>query len=132
MQPDTKILQPTAGVRALFVILYVIGTFLMSVRFGKIAVAVYLVCGAFTLALVFRRRIVLSADGLSMVSDFRVRTIPRSEIENVTWEKGAGAHLKLRDGKCVRLPEVGLNAQALTNSIRAWLKRTESNSVNSE
>ncbi len=71
-----------------------------------------------------QRRIELSEDRLSFVVNFRRRSIPRADIDSVTWAKGAGVSLKLTDGTWVHLPEVGPGNQGLTNSIRAWLKRT--------
>jgi beta-lactamase superfamily II metal-dependent hydrolase len=68
-------------------------------------------------------RVALHSDALSITSNFRRRTIPRAEIEHVTWEAGAGVSMQLQGGQWLRLPDVG-NSQATTNSIRAWLKRT--------
>jgi hypothetical protein len=93
-------------------------------RFRLMAGAGYAVLGAFWLADLFLTRIVLQADGIFIFSEFRSRTVPRAEIESVTWEKGCGASLKLRDGKWVRLPNAGQSPQGLTNTIRAWLKKT--------
>lgn len=90
-------------------------------------VPVFAVVGALWLADAFTRRIVLWSDGIRIVSlsDFQSRTISRAEIDSVTWEKGCGASLKLRDGQWVRLPNVGRDPQGLTNTIRTWLRMTE-------
>jgi hypothetical protein len=72
-----------------------------------------------------QRRIELEGDRLSFVVNFRRRSIPRADIDSVTWAKGGGVSLKLIDGTWVHLPEVGPANQGLTNSIRAWLKRKD-------
>lgn len=64
----------------------------------------------------------LYADSLVIMSNFRRRMIPRSELEHVTWEGGVGASLRMKSGRWVKLPDVG-NSQSVTNSIRAWIKR---------
>jgi hypothetical protein len=90
-------------------------------------VPVYAICGAFWLLEVFTTRIVLASDSIRVVSvsDFLSRTIPRAEVDSVTWEKGCGVSLLLRSGEAIKLPGVGRNAQGLTNTIRAWIRRTE-------
>jgi hypothetical protein len=87
----------------------------------------YAVIGALWLADLFLVRIELRADDILIFANFKSRTIPRSEIESVTWEKGGGAALKLRNGKWVNLPSAGQLPSSLTNTIRAWLKKTEAN-----
>jgi hypothetical protein len=134
MPQDTQVLRPKPGVRALCVFIYVAGVVLLSVhlpfgipdRHRVWIVSVYAIVGALWLADAFTRRIVLGSDSIRIVSisDFQSRTLPREEVESVTWEKGCGASIKLRDGKWVRLPSVGRDPQGLTNTIRAWLKRT--------
>jgi hypothetical protein len=135
MPQDPQILRPKTGVRVLCVVIYVAGVALLSFHlpFGISdhhrvwIVPVYALFGALWLADLFTTRIVLARDSIRIVSisDFQSRTVPRVEIESVTWEKGCGASIRLRDGKWVRLPSVGRDAQGLTNTIRAWLKRTE-------
>jgi hypothetical protein len=66
----------------------------------------------------------LYADSLSITSGFRWRNLARQLIARVTWAKGVGVSLALADGEFVRLPDVG-NSQSVSNSIRAWLKRTQ-------
>lgn len=46
-----------------------------------------------------------------------------AELAGVTWEKGSGVALKLVSGGWLKLPELGYDSQALTNTVRAWLKR---------
>ena len=135
MQATAQVLRPKAGVRALCVAIYLAGVVLLMVHLPfnipdhhrVWIVPCFAVLGAFWLADVFLTRIVLGSDSLRVVSisDFQSRTIPRAEIASVTWASGCGAALTLRDGKGVRLPSVGRNAQGLTNTIRTWLKRTE-------
>ena len=129
MQQSTKILRPKPGVRALCIVIYLVGIVLLAIRipdgFKIIAVVVYALGGALWLADMFLKRIVLQADGIFIFSDFRSRTVSRAEIDSVTWEKGGGTSIKLRDGKWVRLPNAGQTSQGLANTIRAWLRRTE-------
>jgi hypothetical protein len=44
-------------------------------------------------------------------------------IAPVSWEKGGDAFLGLKTGGFGTLPELGYNSQALTNIVRAGLKR---------
>jgi hypothetical protein len=134
MQQDTQILRAKVGTRVLSVLIYFAGCVLIwrHLPFGipdhfKIWIApCYIVLGALWLVDVFLTRIVLGHDSLRIVSvPFRSQTIRRSEIDSVTWAAGCGSSLVLRDGQGVSLPSVGRNAQGLTNTIRAWLKRTE-------
>jgi len=60
-----------------------------------------------------------------MRKTFRRSMIRRTDIDKVTWEKGAGAVIRLQDGTWVHLPDVDRGAQSLTNSIRAWVKHNE-------
>ena len=46
----------------------------------------------------------------------------RTEIARVSYAKGSAVVVQLKDGKNVRLPDLGSSAQAITNSIRAWVK----------
>jgi hypothetical protein len=135
MQQNTQILRTKNGVRVLCVVIYLAGISLLWIhlpfgipdRFRIWGVPCYFILGALWLADVFLTRIVLGSDSLRIVSvpSFQSRIIPRAEIDSVTWAKGCGASLILRDGKGVSLPSVGRNAQGLTNTIRAWLKKTE-------
>lgn len=96
-------------------------------RYKLLVVCGFAVIGAIAVIDIFSRRIVLQNDGMTVysLSDFTSQSIPRAEIESVTWEKGCGTSLKFHNGKGIRLPNVGMNAQGLANTIRAWLKRTE-------
>ena len=133
MQQQTQILRPKAGVRVLCIVIYLAGCVLMwfHLPFGMPdhwktwVVPAYVILGALGLADMLLTRIALGSGHLRIVSGFRSQTIPRAEIDRVTWAAGCGASLILREGKGIRLPSVGRNAQGLTNTIRAWLKRTE-------
>jgi hypothetical protein len=133
MQHDAKILRPKAGVRVVCMVLYLAGFALIwfHLPFGipdhfKTWIApAYIVLGGLGLADMLLTRIALGRDKLRIVFGFRSQTIPRAEIDSVTWAAGCGASVILRGGKGVPLPSVGRNAQGLTNTIRAWLKRTE-------
>ena len=73
-------------------------------------------------------RVFFAPDGLISISVKHLRRhrklFPRSEILSVTWEKGGGVFLRLRDGQWAPLPGVGRTHQGLVNSVRAWLNRT--------
>jgi len=135
MQQNAQILRANAGVRVLCVAIYLTGAALLMnhLPFGipdrhKVwMVPCFAVFGAFWLADVFLTRIILGSDSLRIVSvsSFQSRTFTRAEIASVTWASGCGASLTLRNGEGVRLPSAGRNAQGLTNTIRAWLRRTE-------
>ena len=134
MQSDLKVLRIKTGVSVLCVVIYIAGVVLLSLhlpfgisdRHRVWLVPTYAVFGVLWLADIFTRRIVLGADNIRIISfsDYQCRTIPRTEIESVTWEKGCGASLIMRAGRGVRLPNVGRDPQGLTNTIRAWLKQT--------
>ena len=134
MQSDTKVLRIKTGVSVLCVLIYIAGVVLLSfyLPFGLSdrhrgwLVPTYAVAGVLWLTDIFTRRIVLGPDSIRIVSfsDYQCRTIPRTAIESVTWEKGCGASLIMRAGRGVRLPNVGRDPQGLTNMIRAWLKNT--------
>ena len=134
MQSDTKVLRIKTGVRILCTLVYAAGIVLLSFQlpFGISArhrvwlLPTYAILGALWLADIFTRRIILEADSIRIVSysDYLHRSIPRATIKSVNWEKGCGASLILQEGRGVRLPNVGLDPQGLTNTIRAWLKKT--------
>jgi len=69
-------------------------------------------------------RVVLYSDSLAITANLRRRTYSRTALDRVTWEGGVGVSLRLTSGEWIRLPDVG-NSQSVSNSIRAWLKRTE-------
>jgi hypothetical protein len=135
MQSDTKVLRIKTGVGVLCVFIYFAGVVLLSLHlpFGisdrhRIwLVPIYAVLGVLWLVDIFTRRIVLGPDSIRIISfsDHQYRTVPRTEIESVTWEKGCGASLIMRAGRGIRLPNVGRDPQGLTNTIRAWLKKTK-------
>src|SRR3569833_1310281 len=134
MSQDLQVLRPKTGVRILCVVIYLAGVTLLGLHlpFGisdrcRIwIVSTYAILGALWLVDVFTTRIVLTTESIRIIShfDFRSRTVPRVEIDSVTWEKGCGASIRLRCGSWVTLPNIGGNALDLTNTIRAWLKRT--------
>jgi hypothetical protein len=69
-------------------------------------------------------RLTIEGETLSFVKTFRTRVFHREDIDSVTWAKGCGVSIKLADGRWVQLPDLGPSPQGLTNTIRAWLKRT--------
>jgi hypothetical protein len=133
MQQSTQILRPKAGVRVLCIVIYLAGCVLIWFRlpfeipdrFKTWFAPCYVLLGALGIADLLLTQIALGSDNVRIVSGFRSQSIPRAEIDSVTWAAGCGASLILRGGKGVRLPSVGRNAQGLTNTIRAWLKKTQ-------
>jgi hypothetical protein len=98
-------------------------------RFALAAFTVLSVLAMVELAMkVALERVFFAPDGLISISvkHFRRhrRFFPRTEILSVTWEKGGGVFLRLRDGQWAPLPGVGRTHQGLVNSVRAWLNRT--------
>ena len=71
----------------------------------------------------FGSSIRLLSDRLEYGSFGARRTILREHIDSVTWEKGCGVSLKMKNSTWVRIPDLG-KASGVCNSIRAWLKRT--------
>jgi hypothetical protein len=96
-------------------------------RFRIIVLPAFMVAGACWLVEVFRTRIELHSDRLTMISGVfsRSRAIARNEIELVKSEKGCRAALRLRDGTWVKLPKAGLSDRKCAATVRAWLRRTE-------
>ena len=68
-------------------------------------------------------RVVLHDDALECGAIWFRRRYPVADIASVTWEGGGGVYLKLKAGGFAKLPELGYNSQALTITVRAWLKR---------
>jgi hypothetical protein len=77
------------------------------------------------LADILTMRVSLLSDSIAITSNMRRRTYARETVEAVTWGKGVGVSVKFRNGKWMALPPVG-RPLAVTNSIRAWIKRTPS------
>lgn len=69
----------------------------------------------------FASRIVLLRDRLEYGVFWRT-SIPKEEIESVTWEAGCGVSLRMKSQTWRRIPDLG-RAQGVCNSVRAWLKR---------
>ena len=60
---------------------------------------------------------------ITIVENFKKIDVLKTSIVNVSWVKGAGAHLKLANGTFVKLPATGRNDQGVVNSVRSWLVR---------
>jgi hypothetical protein len=103
---------------------YLRGPSLPSLAFGVLCAV-----GALGLLDVLRRRVVLSRSELRIVSLWSQRVYPRETIVSVTGESGVGAAFRLTSGNWVKLPELGRNSQSVANTIRAWLKQTQSDST---
>ena len=133
MSQDTQVLRPNAGVRALCVPIYLTGVLLLTVhlpfgipdRHRLWVVPVFALGGLFWLAHVFTTRIVLGTESIRIVSSLQSQTVSRTKIDSVSWAKGCRVSLLLQDGTVVRLPNMGRTSQGLTNTIRAWLTKSE-------
>jgi hypothetical protein len=129
MHKNNKVFRPTVGVRALCFVIYfaaIAGWIAQGTeRFKKLAIVGISVVGALWLADVLLTKLIIREDEIFFVSNFRRRIIPRTEIADVTWERGPGVYLKLKNGKSVRLPHTGHDYQGLVNTIRAWLKKRD-------
>jgi hypothetical protein len=134
MKLDTQVLRPKVSVRVLFVALYLAGVVMLTIhlpfniadRHRVWIVPCFAFLGAFAVDEVFVTRIVLGSDSIRIVSllYFMSRTIPRSEVDSVSG-KERGVSLLLRNGEVIRLAGAGHSAQGLTNTIRAWIRRSE-------
>jgi hypothetical protein len=69
-------------------------------------------------------RIRLSDEVIEFGAVWTRKRYAAAQIESVTWASGCGVSLKLSQGGWVQLPDLGYNSQSLTNSVRAWLKRS--------
>lgn len=129
MAADPKILRPGWGLAG-FVALVGLGCGVGAIHllrtggFGwmalfYMAMALGSVAGVWEQA---RTRLELRRDELLYSVGWRRRRIAKDRIEKVTWAKGCGVLIQV-EGKWVELPSVG-NSQAVTNSVRAWLKRS--------
>jgi hypothetical protein len=133
MSQDTQVLRPTAGARALCVPIYLTGLLLLRLYlpFGipdyhrLWIIPVFALGGLFWLADVFTTRIVLGPQNIRIVSSLHSQTISRTKIDSVSWAKGCRVSLLLQDGTVVRLPNMGRTSQGLTNTVRAWLRKSE-------
>jgi len=67
----------------------------------------------------------LDEESLVIASGLRMRRYARQDLESVTWAAGCGVAVRRTDGTWLKLPELGRDSQALCNSLRAWLRRTQ-------
>lgn len=67
-------------------------------------------------------RVILSEDSIIIINNMLRHEYPRDMFVKVTWAKGVPVSLKSKEGKWIRLPEVGKGGQALTNTLRAWIR----------
>lgn len=66
-------------------------------------------------------RVVLEPEALEVVSNFRRRRIPRSDVVCAVGEKGVPVAIELRTGGWYKLPTLGTGPHA--NTLRAWIRR---------
>jgi hypothetical protein len=67
-------------------------------------------------------RVELHPEHIVVMRNLRKSSYPRSAFSGVTWGKGVPVSLQQASGGWVQLPGVGPSAQALVNTLRAWLK----------
>jgi hypothetical protein len=67
---------------------------------------------------------VLGAESLEIVSNFKRRSVPRSEIVRAVGEKGVPVAVELRSGGWLKLPPLGSGPHA--NTVRAWIRQDAS------
>ena len=138
--PDSdRVIRPTVLTRIVCAVVYIATVvviafqlpFRLPDRYRPVILAVLAVGGAFWLADVCLRRVVLCSDGLRLVSITRrlPRFVARAEIDSVTSEGGSAA-LRVRSGRWIHLPRVGVSARSLATTIRAWLKRPDAAPAN--
>lgn len=84
------------------------------------ALAVFAVLG---IADALSCKVELYPEQIVIVSNLRKSTFARGGFVRASWAKGVPATLERSDGSFLKLPDVGGNAQGLTNSLRAWIKR---------
>lgn len=71
----------------------------------------------------FTAKVELFPERMVVVANLVRREYLRSEFVGVTWAKGVPVMLTFRSGAHLRLPDVGANAQGVSNSVRAWLRK---------
>lgn len=103
-----------------------IGSFILALEWWYRVAAVLLASACpVSLAELATQRVQLEGGTMTIVDKFRRRTLNCSEISKVTWAKGMGVAVQLLNGEWVKLPPVGTSHQGVTNTIRAWVKRTQ-------
>src|SRR5690606_33180722 len=69
-------------------------------------------------------RVDLYPERIVIVSNLRKSAFPRGSFVRASWAKGVSVTLERSDGSFLKLPDVVGNSQGLTNSLRAWIKRS--------
>jgi hypothetical protein len=73
---------------------------------------------------VFSSRVILGDNSIDIVSSLRKRSFDRSQVSTVKVD-GGRVFIKIEgDAGWVELPELGRNSLSMSNTIRAWLRRT--------
>lgn len=93
-------------------------------RVAWLAFVGFAVFGVVALAEAATARVVLGETELEIVSNFRRRRYDRAGFVRVVGEKGVPVAVECRQGGWIKLPSLGSGPHA--NTVRAWLKRTES------
>ena len=91
-------------------------------KWVSIGLASFSIFGVLTLVEVISSRLKLTPDEIQITQWFKTKRIPVKKISDVSWEKGCGVTLKMKDGNWEKIPSLGKNSQGLTNSIRACIK----------
>ncbi len=103
-------------------IIFGIGIYFFSSNiFGRIISfsSAFLSIGAISLLFT---KIIMHPDKLEIQTLFENRILAKDSMQKVTWGRGVGVSLQLKDGSMVKIPDLG-NSQSVCNSIRAWMKR---------
>jgi len=131
MEDTPRILRPRSSLYVILAVakmLFVAGLVFTYARSGwtftSVGFAVMTLVAALGFVEIGTTRLIIADDYLDVGPIWKRRRYQRADIKRVTWEKGAGVVLELNRGGWAKLPELGFNSQGLTNTIRAWLKRT--------
>ena len=115
------------GAVAVSAALFIAGTWFFANREGaslKTGIfAVLALVGVLGVLETVGRRIVLTDDSLRVLGLWGNGEYRRADIVRVSYEKASPVVLHLADGRHVKLPDLGISTQSITNSIRAWAKQ---------
>ena len=130
MTTEGKVLRPSGKITVLLVALPV---FLLIVawvaqalgnRWGFLFFAIFALIQILFVLQHLVSRIALLPDRLILRSILGRRSILKERVESVTWAKGVGVRVIMKDQSIIRVPDLG-NAPGVSNSIRAWLRHED-------
>jgi len=96
--------------------------------FASVGLALMSVLGVAAIVELATSRIVLADSSLESGPLWSRRRYAAADVASVTWARGVGVSLKLTNGGWAKLPDMGYDAQGLTNTLRAWLKHSRPDS----